>query len=460
MNALDLLYIPVALVTAPAWAVKKRRGWGGRFGKTAPLPPLREGAIGRVLLHAVSVGEVNALRNLVPLLAKEAEVVVSTTTDTGLARAKELFSETCHVVRYPLDFSWAVRRFLNAVRPDAAALVELEVWPNFVRACKSREIPICIINGRLSERSAKGYRKIKGFFGRLLNNFEFAAVQDQAYAARFEALGLPPNKCFITGSMKWDSVQVSSEGSGLIEGAVKLADEMNIDRARPLIVAGSTGPGEEELLHEACPREAQLLCAPRKPERFDEAAAALPGCVRRTEARYTRTPSTARVAALALAGKLPKAPNRFLLDTIGELRKAYSLADIVVVGRSFGDLYGSDPIEPIGLGKATVMGPAASDFAAVVQVFEEAGGIVRTTRENLGKTLRDLLTNPSRRRELGELGRGAIRAHQGASQRHAELLLGLLERRPKPVSGLGISSGATEGIGHTSTDGIRAGTEA
>jgi 3-deoxy-D-manno-octulosonic-acid transferase len=460
MNALDLLYIPVAIVTAPAWAVKKRRGWGERFGKAPPLPPVREGALGRVLLHAVSVGEVNALRNLVPLLASEADVVVSTTTDTGLARAQELFGETCHVVRYPLDFSWAVRRFLNAIKPDAVGLVELEVWPNFVRACKSRAIPICIINGRLSERSAKGYRKIKGFFGRLLKNLEFAAVQDDAYAARFEALGLPPNKCFITGSMKWDSVQVSGEGSGLIDGAVKLADEMGIDRARPLIVAGSTGPGEEELLHEVCPRDAQLLCAPRKPERFDEAAAALTGCIRRTEATYAPKPSSGRVAALALAGKLPKAPDRFLLDTIGELRKAYSLADIVVVGRSFGDLYGSDPIEPIGLGKATVMGPAASDFGAVVEVFEQAGGIVRATRENLGKTLRELLTNPSHRKDLGDKGRAAIRSHQGASQRHAELLLGLLARRPKPVSGLGISSGGTEGMGHTSKDGIRAGMEA
>src|SRR5262249_24418514 len=144
MNALDLLYIPLALFTAPAWAIKKRHGWGERFGKTPPLPPVREGAVGRVLLHAVSVGEVNALRNLVPLLAAEADLVISTTTDTGLARAKELFSDTATVVRYPLDFSLAVRRFLDAVRPDAVALVELEVWPNFVRACKARAIPVCI----------------------------------------------------------------------------------------------------------------------------------------------------------------------------------------------------------------------------------------------------------------------------------------------------------------------------
>jgi 3-deoxy-D-manno-octulosonic-acid transferase len=336
-----------------------------------------------------------------------------------------------------LDFSWAVRRFLDAVKPDVVGLVELEVWPNFVRACQKRSVPVAIINGRLSERSSKGYRKVRGFFARLLNRLEFAAVQDEAYAARFEALGLAPNKCFITGSMKWDSVLVSGEGTGLIDGVVELATEMGIDRARPLIVAGSTGPGEEELLHRVCPPEVQLLCAPRKPERFEEAAAALPRCARRTQ-RPKGSP----------AGKPAE---RFLLDTIGELRKAYSLADIVVVGRSFGDLYGSDPIEPIGLGKATVIGPAVSDFAAVVRVFEDAGGIARATRENLGTVLKDLLTNPAQRRELGERGRGSIRAQQGASQRHAELLLGLLER--KTVAGMGICSGPKDGSGQGVRDG-------
>jgi 3-deoxy-D-manno-octulosonic-acid transferase len=444
MNALDLLYIPLALFTAPAWALKKRRGWDERFGKTSPLPPVREGSLGRVLLHAVSVGEVNALRNLVPLLSAEAEVVVSTTTDTGLARAKELFSATATVVRYPLDFSWAVRRFLDSVKPDAVALVELEVWPNFVRACNARAIPTCIINGRLSERSFKGYRRIKGFFGRILNALEFAAVQDKDYAARFEALGLAPNKCFITGSMKWDSATISGEGSGLIPGAVQLAEEMGIDRARPLIVAGSTGPGEEDLLHRVCPKEAQLLCAPRKPERFDEAAAALPMCVRRTR----RPPG--------LANARPGESDRFLLDTIGELRKAYSLADIVVVGRSFGDLYGSDPIEPVGLGKATVIGPAVSDFAAVVRVLEDGGGLVRATRETLAGTLAELLANNMRRKDLGTRGRAAIRDQQGASERHAQLLLSLLERRSRPRAELGLLFDGGGEQDHKSREGVGA----
>jgi len=406
MNLMDAFYIPIAALTAPVWAGKKRSGWAERFGKTAALPPVRSGAVGRLLIHAVSVGEVSALRPLVPLLS-DFDVVISSTTDTGLARATQLFSPSCHVVRYPLDFSWAVERFLNAVKPDAVALVELEVWPNFVSAARRRNIPVCIINGRLSERSFRGYRRIRPFVQRWLGALDFVAAQDQVYAARFEDLGVAASNCLLTGSMKWDSADIGTDG--LAEGAERLAAELGIDRNRPLIVAGSTGPGEEALLHEACPPGVQLLCAPRKPDRFEEAAAALPGCVRRTQ-------------PLTVGGMGGGSRQRFLLDTIGELRKAYSLASVVVVGRSFGDQYGSDPIEPIGLGKATVIGPAVSDFGAIVGAFVAAGGILQTTRGELAAVLGSLLADEGRCRQLAERGRQCIRDHQGASARHADLL--------------------------------------
>jgi 3-deoxy-D-manno-octulosonic-acid transferase len=432
MNALDLVYLPLAAITAPWWARKQRSGWGERFGKIDPVPKrlsAGEGAAGRprILIHAVSVGEVNALRELIPLLTPEAHVIVSVGTDTGIKRARELFSAACDIVRYPLDASWAVRRFLDATRPDAVALVELEIWPNFVRECRRREIPVCVINGRLSERSFKGYRRLRWFFRPLFASLKFAAVQDEAYAARFEAMGVAPSNCLITGSMKWDSARVEDG----VAGAAVLAGEMGIARGRgapPLIVAGSTGPGEEELLCRVVSEierqegPVQLLCAPRKPERFDEAAAAMGVCTRRS-----------RPASSRPAGPAP-AQTRFLLDTIGELRKAYALADVVLVGRSFGDLYGSDPIEPIALGKATVIGPAVADFAEIVGVFERAGGIQRATRETLRAVLLELLKNPPRRNELVVHGRGAIRGMQGASARHAELVLSLTGRQSDAAS--------------------------
>ncbi len=284
MNLLDLVYIPVAIVTAPAWAGKKREGWGERFGHTPALPPKAAGKIGRVLVHGVSVGEVAALRTMVPiLLERGAEVVVSATTDTGIKRARELFGSTCTVVRYPIDFSRSVNRFLEAIRPDAVGLMELEVWPNFVKACARLGIPVGVLSGRLSERSFKGYRKLRWALGRTFARLSFVAAQEQEYADRFVRMGVAADRVSVTGSVKWDNAKVEDD----VPGAAQLAAELGIDRARPLIVAGSTGPtpdgGEEAMLHAACPPGVQLLCAPRKPERFDEAAAALPGCVRRSQ---------------------------------------------------------------------------------------------------------------------------------------------------------------------------------
>jgi 3-deoxy-D-manno-octulosonic-acid transferase len=160
--------------------------WFGSAGTPRPAPDRP-----RILLHAVSVGEVSALRGVVPLLVPHADVVISVTTDTGIARARELFGATCAIVRYPLDFSWAVRRFLDRVKPDAVALVELEVWPNFVDACASRGISVCIINGRLSERSFKGYRRIRGFLAKRLNTRLRRRARRRAWRFRDLAWMLP-----------------------------------------------------------------------------------------------------------------------------------------------------------------------------------------------------------------------------------------------------------------------------
>lgn len=414
MNLLDLLYIPIAVATAPAWAGKKREGWRERFGRVTALPPRAEGKAARVLVHGVSVGEVAALRTLVPLLlGRGVEVVVSATTDTGIKRARELFGSTCAVVRYPLDFSRGVRRFLDAVRPDAVGLMELEVWPNFVKACSRRAIPVGVLSGRLSERSFKGYRKIRWALGPTFSRLAFVAAQDQEYAERFVAMGVPAPRVSVCGSVKWDNATIQDD----VPGAARLAEELGIDRARPLIVAGSTGPtadgGEEALLHRACPAGAQLLCAPRKPERFDEAAAALPACIRRSQRR---------------SGAAAPGGDRFLLDTIGELRQAYSLADVVVVGRSFGDLYGSDPLEPVGLGKPTLIGPSVADFAGVVGVLAAAGGIIRVDQSTLAPSLARIIRDPAAGHRLAQRGRECIRGNQGASQRNVEALLASLER--------------------------------
>lgn len=418
MTPLDLLYIPLAAATAPWWARKTRSGWGERFGKIAPLPAKAAGAW-RVLLHAVSVGEVATLRGLVPMLREAGvEVVVSASTDTGLARAKALFGGLAgvFVVRFALDFSPAVARFLEAVKPDVVAMVELEVWPNFVRSCRARGVPVLVINGRLSARSFRGYSRLRPFFRRTFGRLSLACVQDAEYAERFRAMGVDAARVRITGSMKWDAAAVARPGE-TVTGAAELAAALGIDRGRPLVVGGSTAPMsgasgegscEEALLHASVPAGVQLLCAPRKPEHVAAAYAALGGagrCVRRS------------------TGELIAGADRFLLDTIGELRLAYALADVVVVGRTFGELGGSDVIEPVSLSRPTIVGPAVSNFASVVATFDAAGAIERCTASELPGAIRGLLADHERARAMVERGLSCIQGQQGATARHAAAIL-------------------------------------
>jgi 3-deoxy-D-manno-octulosonic-acid transferase len=384
---------------------KIRTDWPGRFGRA---PDAGSPARPRLLLHAVSVGEINAIRFLVEKLAAREhapQIIIATTTDTGFARAMSLFGDRHLVVRYPFDFSFAVACFLNRVRPDAVGLVELEIWPNFTAACARRGIPICVINGRLTARSAARYRRIVRLVRRSFQRLAFAAVQNDPYAQRFREMGVAPDRIRITGTMKWDTAQIADD----VEGADELARAMGIDRARPLVVAGSTAPDEHALLREAVPDGVQLLCAPRKPEWFDQAAADLPGCARRSR------------------DECGSAAGRFLLDTIGELRMAYALADVVVVGRSFGGLHGSDMMEPVALGKPTIVGQAVGDFQATVDALLAGEGLLQTDGAGLAHALAALLDDPQRGAQLAANGRAVIREHQGASARHAELLMQLLD---------------------------------
>jgi len=410
---LDGVYLLIALVAMPWVLRKKRDDWPERFGKCEPIPPKSvtpegdpagspPGPRKRIMLHAVSVGEVNLIRSLVSRLAEDADVIISVTTDTGIARARELYEGVAHVRRYPLDLSRSVRRFLDTVEPDAVGLVELELWPQFVNECAARGIPIAVVNGRLSARSFKRYRAARWLVGRFFRKLSWAGVQDDAYAERFTEMGVPAVE--TVGTMKWDAAP-----KGGVQGADELARELGIDRSKPLVVAGSTAPGEHELLRDAMPDGVQLLCAPRRPEWWDEAAAAFPNCVRRTK-----------------PGEGDASTGRFILDTIGELRAAYAMADVVVVGRSFGDLFGSDPMEPAALGKPILIGPSVADFEWVVNVMAEDAAIVRTTRDDLAKDLARLLDDEHERRALGARAMACVETHRGATENYALALLRLI----------------------------------
>lgn len=409
----DLCYAILAIATAPIWLVrmvwtgKIRTDWPARLGRGESLPA--RGARPRILIHAVSVGEVNAIRGLVERLANDRmqpEIVVSVTTDTGIARARALFGERHAVVRTPFDFSFAIRRWLGRVRPDVLVLVELELWPNMTRLAKARGIPVAVANGRLSERSIKRYRLIGGLVRGMFSRAELVLAQNKQYAERFTELGA--REVLVTGNMKWDSIAIRDT----VPGVEKLADEMGLVKGAPVVVAGSTEPGEELLLRDALPDGVRLVIAPRKPEWWDGVAANLPGCVRRS--RKERGTAETR---------------HFLLDTIGELSTAYAFADVIVMGRSFGKLYGSDPIEPASLGRPVVIGPRVADFREVVALLRDGGGLLQVEAAELKPTLARLCASAEARAEVARNGRAVIRAQQGGTARTAEVLLAMLASR-------------------------------
>ena len=286
MLRFDVLYLAAALLRAPVLLVnlfrtgKWRTDWRARFGHVGSLQPSNAPTI---LIHGVSVGEIGAVRALVGILAEgdspRHRAVISSTTNTGMSHARALFGDRHPVVRYPFDLSWMVRRFLDHVRPDVVVLVELEVWPGLVSECTRRDIPVCVANGRLSASSLEGYRRVARWMRPVFAQLAAVGAQTDVYARRFVELGTPAERVSVTDTMKWDNVEIG-DGS---PDANELAEALGITTNRPLIVAGSTGPGEEEMLIASRPAGAQLLIVPRKPERFDEVAALAPDIVRRTD---------------------------------------------------------------------------------------------------------------------------------------------------------------------------------
>ncbi|MBL1217131.1 MAG: hypothetical protein D8M59_06495 [Planctomycetes bacterium] len=411
---LDFVYALLALVSSPVWLIrmiatgKIKTDWKARFGRTDPLPSADPGRP-RVLLHAVSVGEVNAIRQLVAQLAPRFDVVVATTTDTGTRRARTLYSESHHVVRYPFDFSWCVKRFLAAINPDVVGLVELEVWPNFTRECRRRHIPVAVVNGRLSAGSFKGYRRIRPLIRPMFRRLTAVAAQDETIARRFTDLGVPRSAVQVLGTMKWDTAEIADTVAGTDDLARAFGPALRA--GCHVVVAGSTGPGEERLIARCIPPDVTLILVPRKPERFDEVAAAFPGCIRRSRATDDAT-ADARIC---------------LLDTIGDLRAACCLADLVIVGRTFNNQHGSDMIEPIALGKAVVVGPDVSNFESVARAFIDANAMVQVHDEaELKREVGDLLSDPQRRDMLGQRGRDVIRSHLGTTEAHVDMITSLL----------------------------------
>jgi 3-deoxy-D-manno-octulosonic-acid transferase len=435
MRLFDAAYILGLTVAAPYWMLrprtreKVRSALRDRMARTLPPPPSGSGPL--VLLHAVSVGELNATPSLIRSLAAarpDVRFLVTTTTQTGWARAGELYGDNRQVAvaRFPLDFSWAVRRLLTAFSPAVAVLMELEVWPNFVAECAQRQIPVSIVNGRLTTSSFRGYRLLRPLTGKMFAQLTHICAQDRVYADRFIASGADPQRVSVTGTMKFDTAGVQDR----VEGDTALAQGVGIEiGAAPVWVCGSTGPGEEELVLAtyrsllATTPTLRLVIVPRKPERFDEVAERI---------------RTAGFPVLRRSRPQPTDGNPVILgDTMGELRKFYSLADVVFVGRSLVDLgprqHGSDMIEPSALGKPVIVGPFTHNFADAMSRFVAADAIriVRSAAE-LVDAVAALLADRATASAMGQRARRIVQQEQGATARNADVILRELQQVAPP----------------------------
>ena len=376
----------------------------------------------RFWVHAISVGEVEAARTFVPALAAaypNAEIVLSTTTKTGMERAAKLFPDR-PLFHFPLDLAPCVLLALRRVRPTAVIQVESEWWPNFFLLARLCGIPVMAVNVRITEKSRNRYRTVGALMATVFNSAAAIGVQADVYRSRLESLGAAGQRIRVTGQMKHDGVAFADD----VPGAADLAREIGIDRGEQVFVAGSTGPGEEDALLAAY-RDARrmfprlrLVIVPRRPENFDETArtilAADMGLVRRSQNGGWEGPK--------------HLPPVILGDTMGELLKWYALADIVFVGRSLVPVGGSNPMEAGALGKALLWGPHMFNFPEEAAAFIEAGAAREVSdAADIAAALVDLLTHGDRRRQMGEAARAAIRRMQGATARNIDLVRHVLD---------------------------------
>jgi len=406
-------------------AVRKGKYAAGFWQRLGALPHLPDDKKPIIWLHCVSVGETQAARPLAREILEnfpEYKLVISTTTNTGQKLAREVFAGKAALVFYfPFDWRFSVRRALRKIKPKVVLLMETELWFNFIREAKKSGAWVAIVNGRLSEKSANRYQWIQGLVKSVLDYLDLALVQTSADAGRLQKLGIDSHKVKITGNLKFDQ--------DFDEGANKLTEQLRLRFARspdaPLIVAASTHAPEEQLILEAFKtiyklsqeNPPRLLIAPRHPERFAEVA----GLIEKTGFSWSRRSNQPNEA--------DKIASVILLDTIGELRSVYTLAEIVFVGGSLIPHGGQNVLEPAAAGKAIVTGFYTMNFAAVVKEFLAKEAIVqlpqlekRDVSRKLAQVFTELLQDKTRREKLAENAFRVMQANRGATHKTIEYL--------------------------------------
>jgi 3-deoxy-D-manno-octulosonic-acid transferase len=413
------------LASLPHWIFqmarhgKYRKGLAERLGRVSPRLQLPVESEPALWVHAVSVGEVLAVAGLVEELQRRFprhRIFISTTTDSGQALARKRFGEA-NVFYFPMDFAFAIRPYLRALRPQMVVIAETEFWPNFIRLAHASGARIAVVNARISDRSWPNYQRFRGLLRRLLANVDLFLAQTPEDAARLQDIGARPERVKVAGNLKFD-VPVPAPPA-IVE---ILRTSINASAAGPVLVCGSTVDGEEPLLLKAFenlvvqhPR-AMMILAPRHPERFP-AVAALLG---QMSIRFCRRSEW---------NGEPLAGGVFLLDTIGELAALYALADVAFVGGSLVPRGGHNIIEPAQHGVATVVGNHTENFRDIVSLFQSRNAVRIVGPAELPLVLLELLANDEERIALGKRAAETMRSQIGATLRTADELQELLVRR-------------------------------
>jgi len=406
----------------------KSRGQGESFlprlGLRLPEAPRLPGSP-RLWLHGVSVGEIQAavplvreLRNLLP----QAAFIISTGTETGQMLARKQFAPLGAAVCYfPLDIPWAVRRYLNHLRPQVFIGLESEIWPNFLSLAHQGGVRLALLNGRLSDHSLRNFIKFKHCLNDIIELYDVIAAGSLPDFHRFQRLGIAPARLHLTGNLKYDRLFQDRDETRLrdFQGLLQGSD------GGPRWLAASTHPGEEEVIADAYqellgPYPAlQLLLAPRHPQRAPDLTRL-----------FSRRGLSCQLWSGLKCGQDTRRHPVVIIDTIGDLFTLYGLADVTFVGGSLVPHGGQNILEPAAWGRVPVYGPHLGNFLWAQQILEAAGaGIMVRDGTGLVQILRHLLDHPEIREDLGRRAQAALIPHQGAARRQAELIAALVNKK-------------------------------
>jgi len=427
VHALYTLVILVLAIVLSPWflyqAIRYRKYYGSLAQRMGYLPiSFNLDGDESIWIHAVSVGEALTARALLADLRERypgLKIFLSTTTLTGQQIARSQFQDVDAVFFLPFDLPPFVNRTLKLVKPRLFLLMETELWPNLLRACRRRGVKTILVNGRISSRSYPRYRLARGLFRRVLGDVDRFCMQSDESARRIIDIGADPARVTVTGSLKFESLESPAAAAG--RGAGRIVRFFRLPPNRPVFIAASTLKGEESAvlaafaaLRRAHPA-ALLIMAPRKPERFGEAESLARAeglrVVRRTELAVDAEPRADVV----------------ILDTIGELANLFQVATVVFVGGSLVDQGGHNILEPAVHGKPIVFGPHMENFAEIAEAFLRNQGAVQVhSAADLASVVVRLVGDPVERARLGAAARALVEANRGAKPRTLDAIAQIL----------------------------------